>query len=78
MTDRTHLTVQAELDPQDGSIAGRVLEGGAAGRSFSGWMGLAAAIEDAMPASPEWATEAEHADERAAPRSRRRSGLEEK
>ena len=49
MTDRTHLTLRVELDSQDGSIAGEVLDGGAAGRSFSGWMGLAAAIEDALP-----------------------------
>ncbi len=49
MTDRTHLTLRVELDPQDGSIAGDVLDGAAAGRSFSGWMGLAAAVEDALP-----------------------------
>lgn len=67
MTDRTHLTLRVELDPQDGSIAGRVLDGGAAGRSFSGWIGLAAAIEDALP------------DEQAVPRSRTEStGSEEK
>jgi hypothetical protein len=48
MTDRTHLTLRVELDPHDGSIAGRVLGGGAIYRSFSGWMGLAAAIEDTL------------------------------
>jgi hypothetical protein len=38
MTDRTHLTLRVELDPHDGSIAGRVLDGGAIYRSFSaGW-----------------------------------------
>ncbi len=48
MTDRTHTTLGVELDPQDGSIAGRVLDEDGAGRPFSGWMGLAAAIEDAL------------------------------
>ncbi len=48
MTDPTHLTLLVELDSQDGSIAGQVLDGGDVGRSFSGWMGLAAAIEDAL------------------------------
>ncbi len=48
MTDPTHLTLHVEQDPQDGSIAGQVLDGGDVGRSFSGWMGLAAAIEDAL------------------------------
>jgi hypothetical protein len=61
MTDRTHLTLRVELDPQDGSIAGRVLDGGPAHRSFSGWMGLAAAIEDALQVGGERET-AEQAD----------------
>ena len=51
MTDRTHLTLRVELDPQDGSIAGRVLDEDGAGTSFSGWMGLAAAIEVVTAAS---------------------------
>ncbi len=70
MTDRTHLTLHVELDAKDGSIAGRVLDGGHAGRPFSGWIGLAAAIEDALPGGPERGIEAEHADEQAAARSR--------
>ena len=51
MTDRTHLTLHVELDSHDGSIAGQVLDGGDVGRSFSGWMGLAAAIEVVTAAS---------------------------
>ena len=47
VTDRTHATLRVELDPQDGSIAGRLLDGEGAGRSFSGRVGLAAAIDDA-------------------------------
>ena len=48
MTDRTHATLRVELDPQDGSIAGRLMDGEGADRPFSGWVGLAAAIEDAL------------------------------
>jgi hypothetical protein len=69
MTDRTHATLRVELDPQDGSIAGRLLDGEGAGRSFSGWVGLAAAIEDALQGGAGRGT-AEHADETAARRSR--------
>jgi hypothetical protein len=74
MTNRTHVTLRVELDPQDGSIAGCVLDGAGAGRSFAGWMGLAAAIEDALPGGAGRGTETEHADEQAAPRSRTGSG----
>lgn len=48
MTDRTHVTVHVELDPQDGSIAGRLLDDGGASRGFAGWIGLAASIENAL------------------------------
>lgn len=72
MTDRTHLTLRVERDLHDGSIAGRVLDGGAADRSFSGWMGLAAAIEDALQAG---AGRRAHPDETTAQRSR--SGKEQ-
>ena len=58
MTDRTHVTLRVELDPQDGSIAGRVLDENGAGRSFLGWVGLAAAI-DAVTAGS-----AQHMDRR--------------
>ena len=57
MTDRTHLTLHVELDSHDGSITGQVLDGGDVGRSFSGWMGLAAAIEDALPGGADNRTE---------------------
>jgi hypothetical protein len=73
MSDRTHLTLRVELDPHDGSLAGRVLDGGAADRSFSGWMGLAAAIEDALQGGAGRGT-VEHADETAARRSRTGGG----
>ena len=73
MTDRPHLTLCVELDPHDGSIAGRVLDGCAIDRSFSGWMGLAAAIEDALQGGAGLGT-AEHADETAARRSRTGGG----
>lgn len=63
MTDRTHLTLRVELDSQDGSIAGQVMDGGGAGRSFSGWMGLAAAIEDALPGGADRGTQTEQGSE---------------
>ena len=67
MTDRTHLTLRVERDLHGGSIAGRVLDGGGADRSFSGWMGLAVAIEDALQAGAGRRTR----DETTAQRSRR-------
>jgi hypothetical protein len=51
MTARTQVTLRVELDPQGDSISGRVLDEDGAGRSFSGWVGLAAAIEAATAAS---------------------------
>ena len=70
MTDRTHATLRVELDPQDGSISGRLQDGEGAVRPFSGWVGLAAAIEDALQRGGR----SEHADESAARRSRTGGG----
>lgn len=53
MTTRTELTLRVELHSQGDSIGGRVLNGGDAGWSFSGWVGLAAAIEAAIEAEGE-------------------------
>ena len=73
MNDRTHATLRVELDPEDGSIAGRLLDGEGAGRSFSGWVGLAAVIEDALQGGGGRGT-AEQSDETAARCSRARGG----
>jgi hypothetical protein len=51
MTAPTQVTLRVELDSQDDSISGRVLDGDGAGIAFLGWVGLAAAIEAASAAS---------------------------
>ena len=51
MTARTQVTLRVELDSQGDSISGRVLDEDGAGRSFSGWVGLAAVIEAASEAA---------------------------
>jgi len=63
MTDRTHLTLHVELNPQDGSIAGCLLDDGGANRGFAGWIGLAAAIEEALPGGTDRGTETEQGSE---------------
>jgi hypothetical protein len=77
MTNRTHVTLRVALDPQGGSIAGRVLDGAGVGRSFSGWMGLAAAIEDALPEANEPNPERQRGEEDSCT-ARTRTGSDEK
>ncbi len=60
MTARTQVTLRVELDSQGDSISGRVLDEDGAGRSFSGWVGLAAAIEAVTAASAQHMDRAAH------------------
>lgn len=51
MTARTQETLRVELDSQGDSSSGRALDEDGTGRSFSGWVGPAAAIEGASASS---------------------------